>query len=45
LRLTDYRSKEWLDAIRIEHNKTVELVWHPLEDTATGPSSTRPSGS
>jgi hypothetical protein len=33
LRWTDYRSKEWPDAIRIEHHKTGELVWHPLEDT------------
>jgi hypothetical protein len=34
LRWTDYRSKEWPNAIRIEHHKTGELVWHPLEETA-----------
>jgi hypothetical protein len=33
LRWTDYRSKEWANAIRIEHHKTGELVWHPLEET------------
>ena len=33
LRWTDYRSKEWPNAIRIEHHKTGELVWHPLEET------------
>jgi integrase len=33
LRWTDYRSKEWPTAIRIEHHKTGELVWHPLEET------------
>jgi hypothetical protein len=32
-RWTDYRSKEWPEAIRIEHHKTGELIWHPLEDT------------
>jgi hypothetical protein len=36
LRWTDYRSKEWPDAIRIEHHKTGELVWHPLEETVGG---------
>jgi len=36
LRWTDYRSKEWPDAIRIEHHKTGELVWHPLEETIDG---------
>jgi hypothetical protein len=25
--------KEWPNAIRIEHHKTGELVWHPLEET------------
>ena len=34
LRWTDYRSKEWPNAIRIEHHKTGELVWHPLEETS-----------
>jgi hypothetical protein len=33
LRWPDYRSKEWPNAIRIEHHKTGELVWHPLEET------------
>jgi hypothetical protein len=33
LRWTDYRSREWPNAIRIEHHKTGELVWHPLEET------------
>src|SRR5271156_4867236 len=33
LRWTDYRSKDWPNAIRIEHHKTGELVWHPLEET------------
>jgi integrase len=36
LRWTDYRSKEWPNAIKIEHHKTGELVWHPLEETADG---------
>ena len=36
LRWTDYRSKEWPNAIRIEHHKTSELVWHPLEETIGG---------
>jgi hypothetical protein len=36
LRWTDYRSKEWPNAIRIEHHKTGELVWHPLEETIGG---------
>jgi hypothetical protein len=36
LRWTDYRSKEWPNAIRIEHHKTGELVWHPLEETVRG---------
>ena len=33
LRWTDYRSKDWPNAIRIEHHKTGEHVWHPLEET------------
>jgi hypothetical protein len=36
VRWTDYRSKEWPSAIRIEHHKTKELVWHPLEETIGG---------
>lgn len=36
LRWTDYRSKEWPNAIRIEHHKTGELVWHPLEEIIGG---------
>ena len=33
LRWTDYRSKEWPNAIKIEHHKTGAVVWHPLEET------------
>lgn len=36
IRWTDYRSKAWPHAIRIEHHKTGELVWHPLEETVDG---------
>jgi hypothetical protein len=36
IRWTDYRSKAWPNAIRIEHHKTGELVWHPLEETIDG---------
>jgi hypothetical protein len=36
LRWTDYRCREWPNAIRIEHHKTGELVWHPLEETVGG---------
>jgi hypothetical protein len=37
LRWTDYRSKEWPSAIKIEHHKTGAVVWHPLEElTAAG---------
>jgi len=32
LRWTDYRSKEWPSAIKIEHHKTGVVVWHPLEE-------------
>jgi hypothetical protein len=32
LRWTDYRSKEWPIAVKIEHHKTGAVVWHPLED-------------
>jgi hypothetical protein len=32
LRWTDYRSKEWPSAVKIEHHKTGAVVWHPLED-------------
>jgi hypothetical protein len=32
LRWTDYRSKEWPNAIKIEHHKTGAMVWHPLQD-------------
>jgi len=28
----DYRSKNWPNAIRIEHHKNKTLVWHPLEE-------------
>lgn len=33
VRWTDYRSKEWPNAIHIDHHKTGEQVWHPLEET------------
>ena len=33
IRWTDYRSKGWPNAIHIEHHKTGEQVWHPLEET------------
>lgn len=33
IRWTDYRGKEWPTAVRIEHHKTGEHVWHPLEET------------
>lgn len=33
LRWPDYRSEKWPNSIRIEHHKTGELVWHPLEET------------
>jgi hypothetical protein len=36
LQWTDYRSKEWPNAVRIEHHKTGELIWHPLEETVNG---------
>ena len=29
---TDYRSKEWPNAIKIAHYKTGATIWHPLED-------------
>jgi hypothetical protein len=32
LRWTDYRSKDWPNAIKIEHHKTGAVVWHPLQD-------------
>ncbi len=32
LRWTDYRSKEWPNAIKIEHHKTGAVIWHPLEE-------------
>jgi len=36
LRWTDYRSKEWSNAIKILHHKTGKTVWHPLEATIDG---------
>jgi hypothetical protein len=33
IRWTDYRSKEWPNAVRIEHHKTGQQIWHPLEET------------
>jgi hypothetical protein len=35
LRWTDYRSGKFPNAIKIEHHKTGETIWHPLEETAT----------
>jgi hypothetical protein len=32
LRWSDYRSKDWPNAIKIEHHKTGAVVWHPLEE-------------
>jgi hypothetical protein len=32
LRWSDYRSKEWPNAIKVEHHKTGAVVWHPLEE-------------
>lgn len=36
LRWSDYRSKDWPSAIKIEHHKTGEVVWHPLEEVSAG---------
>jgi hypothetical protein len=36
IRWSDYRSKEWPNAVRIEHHKTGEFVWHPLEEIVEG---------
>jgi hypothetical protein len=36
LRWSDYRSKDWPNAIKIEHHKTGEVVWHPLEEVSAG---------
>jgi hypothetical protein len=33
VRWTDYRSKEWPNAVRIEHHKTGAQILHPLEET------------
>jgi hypothetical protein len=33
---SDYRSKKWPHAVRIEHHKNKSLVWHPLEETIDG---------
>jgi hypothetical protein len=32
LRWSDYRNKDWPNAIKIEHHKTGAIVWHPLEE-------------
>lgn len=32
LRWTDYRSPQFPHSIRIEHHKTGEMIWHPLEE-------------
>lgn len=32
LRWTDYRSEQFPSSIRIEHHKTGEMIWHPLEE-------------
>jgi hypothetical protein len=36
LRWSDYHSKDWPNAIKIEHHKTGEVVWHPLEEVSDG---------
>jgi hypothetical protein len=36
LRWTDYRSREWPSAIKIEHHKTGAVVWHPLKEETEG---------
>ena len=36
LRWSDYRSKDWPSAIKIEHHKTGAVVWHPLEEVTDG---------
>jgi hypothetical protein len=36
IKWADYRTKKWPNAIRIFHHKTGALVWHPLDDPATG---------
>jgi hypothetical protein len=36
LRWSDYRNKDWPNAIKIEHHKTGEVVWHPLEEVSAG---------
>jgi hypothetical protein len=36
LRWSDYRSREWPNAIKIEHHKTGAVVWHPLEEQRDG---------
>jgi hypothetical protein len=36
LRWTDYRSPQFPDSIRIEHHKTGEMIWHPLQETTDG---------
>ena len=36
LRWTDYRSREWPNAIKIEHHKTGAVVLHPLEEQTSG---------
>ena len=33
---TDYRGREHPDKVKIEHHKTGEIVWHPLDDPETG---------
>jgi hypothetical protein len=32
LRWSDYRNKDWPNAIKIAHHKTGATVWHPLQD-------------
>jgi hypothetical protein len=34
--LSDYRSKKWPHAVRIEHDKNKTLIWHPLEEIVDG---------
>jgi hypothetical protein len=32
LRWTDYRGEQFPNAVRIEHHKTGEMIWHPLQE-------------
>jgi hypothetical protein len=36
IRWTDYRNRDWPNAIKILHHKTGATVWHPLEESVEG---------